>query len=226
MVQAQLAPLWAGLAIDTNEYLAGQGKPVLGSASAKLYSLYNTTQSFPAYHDITAGNNLFYAAGTGYDLASGIGTPDAWNIARDLAGSTGGTNDFSIGANPTSLTIAPGSSNTSTISTAVTSGSAGTVSLSTSVSPAGPTASLSSTSVTAGSTATLTVTVGSSVATGTYTVTVTGTEGSCLPQYICHGHRWLIQWRRRYHQWRLRDRRLHRLDYVWHDLDQQYCAFG
>ncbi len=92
-------------------------------------------------------------------------------------GSTG-TNDFSISANPTSLTIAQGSSGTSTISTAVTSGSAGTVNLTASVSPAGPTASLNPTSVTAGGSSTLTVTVGSTVATGTYTVTVTGTEGS------------------------------------------------
>jgi Fe-S cluster assembly iron-binding protein IscA len=88
------------------------------------------------------------------------------------------TNDFSISANPTSLSIAQGASGNSTISTAVTSGSAGTVNLTSSVSPAGPTASLNPTSVTAGSSSTLTVTVGSSVAAGTYTVTVTGTEGS------------------------------------------------
>jgi hypothetical protein len=88
------------------------------------------------------------------------------------------TNDFSISANPTSLSIAQGSSGTSTISTAVTSGSAGTVSLSASVSPSGPTVSLSPTSVTAGGSSTLTVNVGSGVATGAYTVTVTGTEGS------------------------------------------------
>ena len=92
-------------------------------------------------------------------------------------GSTG-TNDFSISANPTSLSIQQGGSGTSTISTAVTSGSAGTVSLTASVSPAGPTASLNPTSVTAGGSSTLTVNVGASVATGNYTVTVTGTEGS------------------------------------------------
>ncbi|HLZ60852.1 MAG TPA: hypothetical protein VKR06_28215 [Ktedonosporobacter sp.] len=88
------------------------------------------------------------------------------------------TNDFSISANPTSLSIAQGSSATSTISTAVISGSAGTVNLTASVSPSGPTASLSPTSVTAGNASTLTVSVGSTVAAGSYTVTVTGTEGS------------------------------------------------
>ena len=90
----------------------------------------------------------------------------------------GGTNDFSISANPTSLSIPQGGNGTSTINTAVTSGSAGTVSLSASVSPSGPTVSLNPTSVTAGNSSTLTVNVGSGVATGAYTVTVTGTEGS------------------------------------------------
>jgi hypothetical protein len=89
-----------------------------------------------------------------------------------------GSNDFSISANPTSLSIAQGGSGTSTISTAVTSGTAGTVSLTASVSPAGPTAALNPTSVTAGGSSTLTVSVGSSVAAGSYTVTVTGTEGT------------------------------------------------
>ncbi|HLJ80430.1 MAG TPA: hypothetical protein VKT52_03015, partial [Ktedonobacterales bacterium] len=87
-----------------------------------------------------------------------------------------GGNNFSISASPSSLSIQQGSSGTSTISTAVTGGSAGAVSLSASVSPAGPTASLNPTSVTAGGSSTLTVSVGSTVATGSYTVTVTGNE--------------------------------------------------
>jgi subtilase family serine protease len=174
------APLWAGVAADTNAYLASQGKSGLGNVNAKLYTLFNTSQSFTAYHDITTGNNLYYNAGPGYDVASGIGSPDAWNFARDAAGTSsgGGGNDFSISASPSSLSITPGGSGTSSISTAVTSGSASTVSLSASVSPSGPTASLSPTSVTAGNSSTLTINVGSSVASGTYTVTVTGTEGS------------------------------------------------
>ncbi len=174
------APLWAGISADLNQYLAANSKPVLGSASATLYTLFNTTQTYSAYHDITSGNNLFYPATTGYDQASGIGTPDVWNIARDLVGATSGGNDFSISASPTSLSIAQGGNGASTISTAVTSGSAATVSLTASVSPSGPTASLSPTSVTAGGSSTLTVSVGSAVAAGSYTVTVTGTEGSAV----------------------------------------------
>ena len=114
-----------------------------------------------------------------YEKASGTFNWSTWigSFKFSGCGSTG-TNDFSISSSPTSLSIQQGNSGTATISTAVTSGSAGTVSLAASVSPSGPTASLSPTSVTAGGSSTLTVSVGSTVATGTYTVTVTGTEGS------------------------------------------------
>ncbi|BCL78259.1 hypothetical protein ccbrp13_07240 [Ktedonobacteria bacterium brp13] len=123
--------------------------------------------------NITTGNGSYAMQG------SWSNDTNACNLTHAIVGGTT-TNDFSISASPTSLSIAPGSSKTATLSTAVASGSAGTVSLTASVSPSGPTASLSPTSVTAGSSSTLTVNVGSSVATGTYTVTVTGTEGSAI----------------------------------------------
>ncbi|HEY5001860.1 MAG TPA: hypothetical protein VII61_01815 [Ktedonobacteraceae bacterium] len=100
------------------------------------------------------------------------------DLSHAIIGGGTGTNDFSISSSPASVSLAPGSNATSTISTTVSSGSAASVGLAATVSPAGPTASLSPTSVTAGNSATLTISVGSSVATGTYTVTVTGTEGS------------------------------------------------
>ncbi|MBI3748933.1 MAG: hypothetical protein HY262_08840 [Chloroflexi bacterium] len=86
-------------------------------------------------------------------------------------------NDFSIGANPTSLSLAPNTQGTSTISTAVTSGAAQTVSLSLTGLPTGAAASFSPTSVTAGASSTLTVNAGTA-APGTYTLSVTGTGTS------------------------------------------------
>src|SRR5438105_12147360 len=87
------------------------------------------------------------------------------------------TNDFSISASPNSLTLGQNATGTSTISTAVVSGTAETISLSVSGTPAGATASLSPTSVTAGGSSTLTVNTGTAAA-GTYTLTVTGTSPS------------------------------------------------
>ncbi|GCF11432.1 hypothetical protein KDI_49960 [Dictyobacter arantiisoli] len=117
------APLWAGIAGDTNQYLAGLSKPVLGSASASLYKLYNTSQTYSAYHDVTSGNNLYYSATTGYDLATGIGTPDAWNLARDLGGSSsGGGGGGGGGGSTTQLLTNPGFESGSTSWTETSSG--------------------------------------------------------------------------------------------------------
>ena len=84
-------------------------------------------------------------------------------------------NDFSIAASPASLSVAQGASGTSTISTAVTSGSAQSVGFSASGQPAGATVTFNPGSVTAGNSSTMTVAVGAGTATGSYTITVTGT---------------------------------------------------
>ncbi|GLV59347.1 hypothetical protein KDH_61740 [Dictyobacter sp. S3.2.2.5] len=59
------------------------------SNSACYATLYTKKriQFYPsaAYRDIISGTNLYYNASAGYDPATGLGTPDAWNIARDLA---------------------------------------------------------------------------------------------------------------------------------------------
>jgi len=78
------APLWAGSMALVNQYLRADGKARVGFANPTLYRLFNVQQPFPAFHDITDGDNLLYSATTGYDLASGLGSPDIYNIARDL----------------------------------------------------------------------------------------------------------------------------------------------
>ncbi len=79
------APLWAGSTALLNEYLQQQGKPRLGFANPTLYSLANTQQANAPFHDITSGDNLYYPATAGYDMASGLGSPDVYNLARDIA---------------------------------------------------------------------------------------------------------------------------------------------
>ncbi len=95
-----------------------------------------------------------------------------------LSGSTPPpVNDFSISVTPASATVARGSSASFTVSTAVTSGSAQSVSLSVAGLPSGVTGSFNPASVTAGQSATLTVSA-SSTASGTSTFTVTGSATS------------------------------------------------
>jgi subtilase family serine protease len=79
------APLWAAIAADVNQYLTAQHDMPLGNANATFYTLATTPLPLSAFHDITEGNNLYYSAHIGYDMATGLGTPDAWNLARDVA---------------------------------------------------------------------------------------------------------------------------------------------
>jgi hypothetical protein len=87
---------------------------------------------------------------------------------------TSPANDFSINANPASITVMPGASGTSTISTAVTNGVAQSIALTATGLPSGATAQFAPTSITAGASSTLTLTAGASTPAGTYTITVTG----------------------------------------------------
>ncbi len=110
-----------------------------------------------------------------------VGNPGTGSPNKLLYVVNGGqppANDFSVAVSPTSGSVAPGGSTSATVSTAVTSGSAVTVSLSVSGAPAGVTASVTPTSVTAGGSATLNISTSASAAPGSYTLTVTGTAGS------------------------------------------------
>ncbi|HWW54169.1 MAG TPA: hypothetical protein VNY84_10390, partial [Acidimicrobiales bacterium] len=88
------------------------------------------------------------------------------------------TNDFSIGANPTSVSVNQGSSGTSTITTAITSGAAQTVNLSASGLPSGATASFNPTSISGNGSSTLTITTSATTPAGLSTITITGTGAS------------------------------------------------
>jgi hypothetical protein len=77
-------PMWAGvIAIaDQGSVLAGQGTLGGQNALTKIYALPSSD-----FHDITSGNNG-YAAGQGYDLVTGRGTPIVNLLVADLAGPT------------------------------------------------------------------------------------------------------------------------------------------
>jgi kumamolisin len=50
-----------------------------------LYEVFYTPQRyFPAFHDITSGGNRYYNARRGWDYATGLGSPNVYNLARDL----------------------------------------------------------------------------------------------------------------------------------------------
>jgi len=83
------APQWAALLA-----IADQGRALneLGTLDGPsqtlpmLYDLAGTSLYNEAFHDITSGSNNYYPARPGYDLASGLGTPQANVLVQYLAG--------------------------------------------------------------------------------------------------------------------------------------------
>ena len=88
------------------------------------------------------------------------------------------TPDYTVGVAPGTVSASQGSSATATVSTAVTGGYSGSVTLSASGLPAGTTASFSPATVTAGQTSQLTLAVGSSTTAGNYPVSIAAGDGS------------------------------------------------
>jgi len=86
------SPQWAGIVALANQARANLGKgPIGGNLNPTLYSIYHSARYATDFHDITFGNDTLtgstvgYSATTGYDLASGIGTPIVDQLIVDLA---------------------------------------------------------------------------------------------------------------------------------------------
>jgi subtilisin family serine protease len=129
----------------------------------------------PSFTPAQVKSKMLADATSGVVTSPGTGSPN-----KLLFVSNGGTptNDFSVAVSPASGSVNPGSSLTTTVSTATTSGAAQSVSLSASGLPSGATASFSPASVTSGGSSTLTIATATSTPPGTYPVTITGTAAS------------------------------------------------
>jgi subtilase family serine protease len=81
------APAWAGLVAITDQGLVASGQSTL-TTTQLLTNLYSLPSS--DFHDITSGFNGYHA-GSGYDLATGLGTPQANLLVPGLLAANGGT---------------------------------------------------------------------------------------------------------------------------------------
>jgi len=172
------APMWAGYIALVNQQLVANGEPTIGFINPTIYA-QNVTSSYSAdFHDISSGTSGSFSAVSGYDLVTGWGSPNA-GLINALTGSSTETPAFSLSASPTAVSVAAGSSGTSTITTAISGGFNAAVALTASGAPAGVTVSFSPTSIAApgSGTSTATFAVASTTAPGTYSITVTGTGG-------------------------------------------------
>jgi subtilase family serine protease len=80
-------PFWAASMLLVQQYTAAHGAGALARCFAGpiLYDLASKPQPVPAFHQVTLGNNGYYSATAGYNLATGLGTPDVFNLAQDYA---------------------------------------------------------------------------------------------------------------------------------------------
>ncbi len=84
------APAWAGLMAVVDQGRAAAGLTSLDGYSQTLPALYALPSS--DFHDVTTGSNRNGdAAGPGFDLVTGRGTPIANLLVRALAGNNGGS---------------------------------------------------------------------------------------------------------------------------------------
>lgn len=72
--------IWSGITALLNQARAFSGNSPIGLLGPVIYPLHGTS----AFNDITVGNNGFYSAGPGYDLCTGLGSPNIANLASAL----------------------------------------------------------------------------------------------------------------------------------------------
>ena len=154
------APLWAAFAARANQLRAANGNPLLGFANPLIYQIAESSNYGSDFHDVTQGTNLYFAAGPGYDNATGWGSFNGANLLADLS-------PASTPESPTGVTAVAGNNQATVSFTAPTSTGGGVIlSYTVTSSPGGITAT--------GATSPITVT---GLVDGTaYTFTVTATN--------------------------------------------------
>jgi kumamolisin len=78
-------PMWAAFTSLIDQYLRAHGKPPVGFFNPTLYGLANGAPALAPFHDVTEGGNDFFPATPGYDMVTGLGSPDVWHLAQDVA---------------------------------------------------------------------------------------------------------------------------------------------
>ena len=176
------APMWAGYLALVNQQAVANGSKPLGFINPALYTIGLSSNYDFDFHDITSGSDG-HSATTGYDLATGIGSPNGAALIAALTGASP-TPGFSLSASPATVSIMQGNAGTSTITSTVTGGFDSAISLSATGQPTGVTVVFNPASITGAGTSVLTISVSSTTATGTYPITVMGSSGGTTEMTI------------------------------------------
>lgn len=80
---SQAAPIWAALTVLMNQYIVANGGRPLGNLNPQLYRVA-AGSNLPGFRDVRRGGNAVDLAQPGYDLVTGLGSPNTYNLARNL----------------------------------------------------------------------------------------------------------------------------------------------
>jgi kumamolisin len=81
---SQAAPIWAGLATLINDKLVDGGAAPLGDFNPTLYQLAGES-ALPGFRHIGAGGNAISRSSQGgYDMVTGLGTPNVANLVKNI----------------------------------------------------------------------------------------------------------------------------------------------
>ncbi len=169
------APLWSGFVALANQLAAANEKPRIGFLNPLIYGIGKSSNYTADFNDIRSGNNSGFSAASGYDLATGWGSPSGQHLINDLT-TTSGQPSFLLSSSTSALSVARSSTGSATITVTPENSFSGSVILGVSGLPSGVKGTFSPT--TTRNTSTVTFTVSSSAASGTYPLTITGAAGS------------------------------------------------
>jgi hypothetical protein len=102
------SPLWAGFMACVNQQAVIAGSPSVGFLAPSAYAIAKTAAYTNCFHDTTAGDNTWdqstnkFFAVAGYDLCTGLGTPNGNQLVYALAGRAPRTGYLQLTVNPSS----------------------------------------------------------------------------------------------------------------------------
>jgi subtilase family serine protease len=173
------APMWAGYLALINQQSVANGHKTLGFINPLIYPIAAGSSYTTDFHDITSGSNGASAT-AGFDLATGLGSPNGAALITALAGGGSTSPSFSLSASPSSVSVAQGGNGASSITSTVSGGFSGAVSLTASGQPTGVTVTFNPATIAApgSGSSSMAIAVAATTVAGTYTITVKGTSGT------------------------------------------------
>jgi kumamolisin len=80
---SQSAPIWAAFTVLINQYLEANGGRAVGDLNPLLYRVA-AGSNLPGFRDVSLGATAVDVSTPGYDLVTGLGSPNVANLARDI----------------------------------------------------------------------------------------------------------------------------------------------